>query len=77
MVIRLCFGGRGRGGRIAHARCDAARGRNSQLLARSTCWQQPSSRGRAPPHIISKQARKQALALLPTMLKHHVGITPE
>ena len=35
MVIRLSFGGRGRGGRIAHARCDAARGRNSQLLARS------------------------------------------
>ena len=35
VVIRLCFGGRGRGGRIAHARCDAARGRNSQLLARS------------------------------------------
>ena len=35
VVSRPCFGGRGRGGRIAHARCDAARGRNSQLLARS------------------------------------------
>ena len=32
MVIRLCFGGRRRGGRIAYARSDAARGRNSQLL---------------------------------------------
>ena len=48
VVIRLCFGGRGRGGRIAHARCDAARGRNSQLLARSTLKHAGSSRVRAP-----------------------------
>ena len=54
VVIRLCFEGRGRGGRIAYARCNAARGRNVtapctlNMLAAAACARAPQrSRGEA------------------------------
>jgi hypothetical protein len=68
VVIRLWFGERGRGGRM---RAAMPRGRNSQLNARSTCWQQP--RARAPQRSRGQAHRDLALGTPPSRCDHDLG----
>ena len=56
VVSRPCFGGRGRGGRIAYARCNAARGRNVtapctlNMLAAAACARRSAAGVRRQAH---------------------------